>query len=163
MMDEVEEQRSESAIQPWPDDLVSLYVDERMKFVRMAYLMCGRADVAEDLVHDAFVASATRWADVERPVAYVRAAVANRCRDWLRRQKLDARQSGTVESVSVQEPDELWDALGHLEPRRRMAVVLRYYEDLPDAEIAAVLGCRPSTVRSLLHRGLKDLRREVKR
>ncbi len=163
MMDEVEEQHSDSGTQAWPEDLVSLYRDERVKFVRMAYLMCGRADVAEDLVQDAFVASARRWADVDQPVAYLRTAVANRCRDWLRRQKLAARYSVRVEPVSVQEPDELWDALGRLEPRRRMAVVLRYYEDLPDAEIAAVLDCRPSTVRPLLHRGLKDLRREVER
>ena len=57
--------------------------------------------------------------------------------------------------------DELWDALGRLDERRYTAIVLRFYEDLPDAEIAAVLGCRPATVRTLVRRGLAALRKEI--
>lgn len=163
MMGKVEEQRSDPRMQSWPDDLVLLYTSYRVKFVRMAYLICGRSDIAEDLVQDAFVASAQRWSSVEKPLPYLRTAVTNRCRDWLRRQKLDRRLASEVESATFQEPDELWDALAHLDSRRRIAVVLRFYEDLPDAEIAAVLKCGQSTVRSLIHRGLKDLRKEIER
>jgi RNA polymerase sigma factor (sigma-70 family) len=57
----------------------------------------------------------------------------------------------------------MWDALAGLEERRRTAIVLRFYEDLPDAAIAEVIGCRPGTVRTLVHRGLQDLRKEMER
>src|SRR3546814_14609192 len=57
--------------------------------------------------------------------------------------------------------DELWDALGRLDDRRRAAIVLRFYDDLPDETIAKILGCRPATVRTALHRRLKALRREI--
>ena len=63
----------------------------------------------------------------------------------------------------MSEPDELWDALATLPARQRAAVVLRYYADLPVAEIGAALGCRPGTVKSLLHRGLGELRKVVER
>lgn len=59
--------------------------------------------------------------------------------------------------------DELWDVLGTLPPRQRAAIVLRFYEDLPDSEIAALLGCRVATVRTAVFRGLEKLRKEVER
>jgi RNA polymerase sigma factor (sigma-70 family) len=57
--------------------------------------------------------------------------------------------------------DELEDALAKLPARQRAAVVLRYYGDLPDADIARALRCRPGTVRSLIHRALADLRKVI--
>ena len=60
---------------------------------------------------------------------------------------------------AAQEP--LVDALATLNERQRVAVVLRYYEDLSEAEIAVALGCRPGTVKSLLHRGLSQLREVI--
>jgi len=57
--------------------------------------------------------------------------------------------------------DELGDALAALPTRQRAAVVLRYYADLPDADIARTLRCRPGTVRSLIHRALADLRKTI--
>jgi RNA polymerase sigma factor (sigma-70 family) len=65
--------------------------------------------------------------------------------------------------VDAPELDELWTVLAGLAPRRRAAVVLRYYEDLPVTEIARLLDCRPGTVSSLLHRGLADLREVLDR
>ena len=59
--------------------------------------------------------------------------------------------------------DELWDALATLPDRQRTAIVARYYLDLPDPEIADLLGCRPATVRTAIHRGLAALRKEVPR
>ena len=55
----------------------------------------------------------------------------------------------------------MWDILQVLPDRQRSAIVLRFYEDLPEADIAAALGCRPNTVRTLIHRGLKALRQEL--
>jgi RNA polymerase sigma factor (sigma-70 family) len=69
----------------------------------------------------------------------------------------------TGAAFAHQEPDELWDALATLSPRQRAAIVLRFYEDLPDDEIAQVLGCRPATVRTTVHRGLAALRKEIER
>ena len=55
----------------------------------------------------------------------------------------------------------MWDALAALTDRQRIAIVLRFYEDMPDDRIAEILGCRPSTVRSAVHRGLLSLRQEI--
>ena len=57
----------------------------------------------------------------------------------------------------------MWDALAALTDRQRIAIVLRFYEDMPDDRIAEILGCRPSTVRSAVHRGLMSLRQVIDR
>ena len=54
--------------------------------------------------------------------------------------------------------DETWAALDRIPARRRAALVLRYYEDLPVRGVAAALGCRPGTAKSLIHRGLQSLK-----
>lgn len=146
----------------WPSEIEELYVAERVRFVRLAYLFTGRQDVAEEIVQDAFMACAPRWDRIDRPRSYLRTAVSNGARDWLRRTKLDRERSEPAVTSQEMEPDELWDALGRLEPRRRIAIVLRFYEDVSDVDIADVLRCRPATVRSLIHRGLNDLRREIR-
>jgi RNA polymerase sigma factor (sigma-70 family) len=147
----------------WPPGLVRVYDDERVGFVRVAYLITGDRDVAEELVQEAFLACAPRWSDLDHPRAYLRTAVVNRSRSWLRRLQLQREREQPTEAVEQMEPDELWDALGRLDERRRAAIVLRFYHDLPDVEIAEALDCRPATVRTLVHRGLQDLRREVDR
>jgi RNA polymerase sigma factor (sigma-70 family) len=68
-----------------------------------------------------------------------------------------------VTATVLPETPVVLDALGRLPYRQRAALVLRYYEDRPDHEIAEVLGCRPATVRSLVHRGLEALRKVVVR
>jgi RNA polymerase sigma factor (sigma-70 family) len=71
------------------------------------------------------------------------------------------RRTPTAPPLTVDAPelDHMWTALARLQPRRRTALVLRFYEDLPINEIARLLECRPGTVSSLLHRGLADLRK----
>ena len=93
----------------------------------------------------------------------MRAAVVNRSRSWLRRQHVERRHATAAPDVVLSMPDELWDALSHLNPRQRSALVLRYYEGLPDDEIARLLGCRSATVRSAIHRALSALRKEIER
>jgi RNA polymerase sigma factor (sigma-70 family) len=94
---------------------------------------------------------------------YVRTAVVNRCRSWGRRQRLEHDRRPAPPDPAGLDADELWDALLRLEPRRRAAVVLRFYLDLPDAEIAELLGCRRATVRTSIHRALHTLRQEIDR
>lgn len=152
-------------LRPWPPALTELYERRRLDLVRLAYLMTGSAAIAEEVVQDAFMRTHPNWDGIRDPYPYVRTAVANGCRSWGRHQNVvrlhDARQPDP-EPV-LQEPDELWDALQRLDRQRRAAVVLRFYEDLPHAEIGRILGLRPTTVRTTIHRALRDLRREVER
>lgn len=147
----------------WPAPLVQAYADRRLALVRLAYLITGDREVGEEIVQDAFVATRRSWAQVREPGAYLRTAVVNRSRSWLRRQRLERRHAGGPPEPAVSAPDELWDALSRLNPRQRAAVVLRFYEGLPDDDIARVLGCRTATVRTAIHRALGALRQEIER
>ena len=143
--------------------LAALFQDRYEPMVRLAYLLTGDRSVAEELVQDAFVNVHRNWHRAEHPAAYLRTAVVNGCRSWGRRRTLELhRRPAPPEAVQLQ-ADELWDALGALPSRQRAAVVLRFYEDLPDAEIAHVLGMREATVRTTIHRALARLREEIER
>jgi RNA polymerase sigma factor (sigma-70 family) len=138
-----------------------LYRREYGAMVRVAYLLVRDRDLAVEVTHDAFSRVLERWARLDRPGAYLRTAVVNASRDALRRRIFRRSRShvtGLVELTTPARDEYLADALGDLQPKRRAAIVLRYYLDLPEAEIAEVLGVRPGTVKSLLHRGLADLR-----
>jgi RNA polymerase sigma-70 factor (sigma-E family) len=138
-----------------------LFGERYQPMVRLATLLVGNEAVAEELVQDAFVRVHHKWATIEHPSAYLRTAVVNACRNNRRRTKLE-RAHARTQVADVAPPQEpLLDALTTLTERQRVAVVLRYYEDLSEAEIAAALGCRPGTVKSLLHRGLSQLREVI--
>ncbi len=142
-----------------------LFRSSYVPMVRLATFLVGRSEVAEELVQDAFVRVAPKLAYVEAPAAYLRVAVVNACRSWQRQQGRERSAlsvlAGARDEVVSDRPGELTDALARLRQRQRAAIVLRYWQDLPEAEIAAVLGCRPGTVKSLLSRGLATLRREL--
>jgi RNA polymerase sigma-70 factor (sigma-E family) len=127
--------------------------------VRLAHLVCGSEAVGEEVAQDAFLGLQQRWSVVEQPEAYVRSAVLNRARTAARR--AGRERLGEVPDRPRDlspESDAIWEVLRRLPERQRAAVVLRYYEDLPEAEIARLLGCRPGTVKSLLHRALARLK-----
>lgn len=126
--------------------------------VRLAHLVCGSESVGEEIAQEAFLALRQRWDDVADPDAYVRSAVINRARTASRRAARE--RPGAVPERGLDltpETDAVWHVLRRLPERQRAAVVLRYYEDLPDPEVAELLGCRPATVRSLIHRALARL------
>ncbi|MEO6121219.1 MAG: SigE family RNA polymerase sigma factor [Acidimicrobiales bacterium] len=148
---------------PWAGPLVELYRERYQPMVRLAYLLTGDRTAAEELVQDAFVSVHRSWPRVTSPPAYLRTSVVNACRSWGRRRTLEAVRRPQPAEPAFLVADELWDALGRLPERQRAAIVLRFYEDLPDADIAAALGCRPGTVRTAIHRGLAALRTEVQR
>lgn len=148
---------------PWHDELVRMYERHFDGLVRLAYLVSGEAALAEEVVQDAFVKAHGSWNTVRDPLPYLRTAVVNGCRSWGRRQKLERERRPRPPEPIRQQPDELWDALATLKERPRTAIVLRYYADLPDAEIAEILGCRIPTVRSTIHRALAALRKEIQR
>lgn len=132
--------------------------------MRLAYLLTGSQGAAEDLVQDVFVRAGRRLETVDEPAAYLRRSVTNACWSWHRRRQREQRLLPERPAVVAGTSDiEMWDALAHLSARRRNVLVLRYYLDLPEAEIAEVLGWRVGTVKSATHRALQDLRRVLER
>jgi RNA polymerase sigma-70 factor (sigma-E family) len=143
------------------DDLVAR---EYAPMLRLAVLIVDDEGDAEEVVQEAFAAVHERWDRLDRPGGYLRGCVVNRARDVLRRRYRAARFRRSA--PSRHEPaelgaDHLLDALDTLTPTRRAAVVLRYYEGRSEAEIAELLGVRPGTVKSMLHRALAQLREEI--
>jgi RNA polymerase sigma factor (sigma-70 family) len=114
-------------------------------------------------VQDVFVRLLARERSVEHPDAYLRASVINACRNERRRRDLERRRQPAPEVGCELEVDHLRSVLAVLPWAQRAAIVLRYYEDLPEAEIAVILGCAPGTVKSHLHRGLSRMREVVER
>ncbi len=133
--------------------------------MRLAALLTQHASVAEDLAHDAFTRMYPRWGQAANPGAYLRTSVVNSCRQWERHnnvEKAKLRLIATPEASGFVAA-ELADVVASLPYRQRAVVVLRYYADHSEIEIAEALGCRAGTVKSLASRALARLERELKR
>jgi len=138
--------------------------------VRLAYGLTGDRWLAEDLAQSALASAYASWWRVRRaddPDAYVRRILINASKSRWRRGRMPEQAAGPQAEVPDQAEDPataigersaLLKALGALPPRQRAVVVLRYWEDLSDAQAAAVLGCSASTVRSQAARALAKLR-----
>jgi RNA polymerase sigma-70 factor (sigma-E family) len=137
--------------------------------VRFAALLTGDRHRAEDLVQDALAKTYLRWAHIRRaddPDVYVRRLLVNASRSWWRRrsnhelpvERHEDRVAPEDLGSDVAERDIMRRLIAALPHRQRTVLVLRYYEDLDDAGIAAVLGCREVTVRTHAMRALRTLR-----
>ena len=151
-------------------DFPEFYRRELLGQVRRAALIVGDRDLANDLVHDAFVSVYGRWQSLLDPGPYLSTVVLNACRDATRRRgrhdiMLARHAAGSPRDVAPAdariEDDDVWRALAALPFRQRAAVALRYYEHCTEAEIAVALGCRPGSVGPLTSRALKSLRRTL--
>lgn len=140
--------------------VADLFAAEYAGMVRLAHLMTGSNEAAEELVQESFVKVMHRWDEVRDPGGYLRTTVVNACRSWHRHRAVEQRHGSAQARPEARRdaPHEMADALEALSPRQRAAVVLRFYADLSEPEIAEALGCRRGTVKSLLHRGLATLR-----
>lgn len=160
----------DTAAEPGFDSWVEARVAALLRF---AYLVTGSQQAAEDAVQSALVSACEKWSRVSRrddPDAYVRRMVVNaHISGW---RKSGRRESPVAEvrdktvadpAQVVVEHDAVWRMCSALPPQQRAAVVLRYYEDLEYAEIAAILGVAEPTARSHVHRALAALRRELGR
>ncbi len=135
------------------------YRDHFPAMMRVAYLLTGSNEAAEDIVHDVFISCASRLGQLDHPASYLRQSVVNACRKRHRRHALADKIAPDPEvSELSSESVELRQALLQLDHRKRAAIVLRYYADLPHADVARSLGCRPATARSLVRRGVMELR-----
>jgi RNA polymerase sigma-70 factor (sigma-E family) len=141
-----------------PDGFEELYRANYRKLVQLAYLLTQSAETADDLVQDVFARVLPRWQRLDDPVPYLRKSVVNAANSWRRRLRLERLRSSHVEESAFLHADELFDVLAELPARQRSAVVLRFYEGMSDAEVAVVLGCRPGTVPSLVHRAFERMR-----
>lgn len=139
----------------------ALYLREVDAQVRRAALLTGSPETAHDLVHDAFVEVYRRWDELREPGPYLGRSVLNRCRDHARREGTARRKLPLLVPDPVPGDEHLWDALQALPFNHRAVVVLRYYHQLPEREIAALLDCRPGSVGPWLQRGLRALRKAL--
>ncbi len=161
-----------------PDDFAEFFASTWPRAYRIAYAVAGDAGRAEDACQAAFARAYVSWRRVraaDRPEAYVRRMVLNevldqRRRAWRRHEQSHA-EPGLVQRREVSESDltgyqvtdreALWAAVATLPPRQRAVIVLRYYEDLSEREIADVLSCSSGTVKSQASRALAALRRHA--
>jgi RNA polymerase sigma-70 factor (sigma-E family) len=143
--------------------------------LRYAVVLTGDRELAQDVVQEVLARAQVRWGRInaaDSPEAYVRRMVLNEYLSWRRSwaarnvqavgEKLieldDARGGVHDHAEGVVEADELWNRLAALGRRQRAVLVLRYYEQLDDDDIADLLGCSPATVRSHASKALKTLR-----
>jgi RNA polymerase sigma factor (sigma-70 family) len=146
-------------------DFDELFERESRGLVRLATLLTGSFPVAEEIVQDAFIGLYRSWGSVVTPGVYLRTSVVNGCRTHGRRSNLARlHERRLARPVAVEGPgDTITDAVARLPHRQRSALVLRYWADLSEADIADTLGCRPGTVKSLLSRAIETLRNEVEK
>ena len=158
--------------------VTDLYAAHALGLVRLAVLLVGDRASAEDIVQDAFFGLFRRWdrlADTSTPVAYLRASVLNGCRTALRnrtrsRLRLTAAaaaepppaESAEARALLSEEQRTVAGALRRLPERQREALVLRYYLDLSEQEIAATMGVSRGTVKSATSRAIAAIGRMLK-
>jgi RNA polymerase sigma-70 factor (sigma-E family) len=135
------------------------------RYLRLARLLAGDRHRGEELLQDSLVRLYVRWRRVPArdPQAYLRRMLVNGNISWWRRRYREQLVESPPEhedpgTATREFHDELGRALRALPPRQRAVVVLRYYEDLTEREVAAVLGCTAGTVKSQNARALNRLR-----
>jgi RNA polymerase sigma-70 factor (sigma-E family) len=147
-------------------DFLEFFAAEFWPLRRVGFLLTGDWGQAEELAQEAMARTWAAWSRVggyDRPAAFARRVLLNRHRSLLRRAVVEARHRLASRPESHQ-PDfggddlVLWQALRRLPARQREAIVLRFYLDLPEAEVARLMGAPTGTVKSWTHRGLAQLR-----
>ena len=140
-----------------------LYREHHAALVRLAHLLTGSLAVAEELAQEALLTTQQRWATLDNPPGYARRALVNLARSHQRRRILERRHAGTerLRHTLPPEIDETWQAIGRLTPDQRAVVVLRFYEDLSVEQVAELVQKPEGTVKSLQHRALARLRKEL--
>jgi RNA polymerase sigma-70 factor (sigma-E family) len=148
-------------------DFAEFVATRSKRLMRLAYVLTGDQHSAEDLLQNTLIKTAAHWTRIHSaPEAYVRRAMYHEQVSWLRRR---ARRRETAmaqvpepaagaDAVGVEARLMLREALRALPPRRRAVLVLRYLEDLPESQVAEILGCSVGTVRSQNHKAVTQLR-----
>jgi RNA polymerase sigma-70 factor (sigma-E family) len=160
----------EQAVSDHEGYLGELYETHALWAFRFAYMLAGDREVAEDLVQEAFLRAFDRLGTLRERDAfpgYLRTTILNAARGHFRRQRserLTLRRVGRLDRglpappPDVGERERLWRALQRLPYRQRAALVLRYYEDLPELDAARALGTSVAAIKALVSRGTSALR-----
>jgi RNA polymerase sigma factor (sigma-70 family) len=139
-----------------------LYVQKRDGLVRWAFLLTGSFEEAQDIVQNAFTSLHMNVSEVREPEAYLKQAVINGARRSMRRRY---RQPVVVPASETRDDalfdGDLWNAVQALSGLKRIVVVLRYRDDLPIAAIAEYIGKSEPNTKTILHRALRTLRKEL--
>jgi RNA polymerase sigma-70 factor (sigma-E family) len=154
------------------DDIETFLAARWSSLFRLACLLTGSPTEAEDLLQESLVKVYLRWTKISRtqlPEAYVRRVIVNTLvsrsrRPFRRRELLEANVAAAAAASpedAVLDRAQVWPMVCTLPVRQRAVIVLRYYEDLSEREIADVLGCSTGTVKSQAHDALASLRRGV--
>jgi RNA polymerase sigma-70 factor (sigma-E family) len=155
------------------DAVVDLYRAHYAGLVRLSAMLAGDLGTAEEVVQDAFVAMHGRWSrlrDPDKALAYLRQTVVNRTRSKLRHRAVVTKYpqaplpdvpSAEYVAVASTERESLLEAIRALPRRQRETVLLRYYADLSEAQIADALGISQGAVKSHASRALAALRTQV--
>ena len=156
-----------------PDTLAALHREHYRSLVKLASILVDDAGVCEEIVQDAFVSvfrSMRRVADPAKLPAYLRSAVLNGARSHMRKRQVRGRlrvvgpdDVASAETAVVLADDQraVIEALRGLPDRQRDVLVLRFYLDLSEAEIASTLGIAPGTVKTHVRRGLDALTEQL--
>jgi len=148
------------------------FIREYERLCRLGLLLTGDAHLGEELAQDALVRTFWAWPRVrrmEQPSAYARQILVNRRRSLLRRRLVEATHAWRLRREEVDRPNlgeeamVLWAAIRKLPERQRMVLVLRYHEDLSEAEVARLLHLSVGAVKALTHRGISRLRVDLGR
>lgn len=167
------EDQDEIVVKPADEADFRAFVAARSRsLLWFAHVLTGDAHLAEDVVQTALAKTALAWPRVRRkdnPEGYVRRAIvtthlnALRRKPWREqpREAIPDDMSAADPEQELDERDAMWTALAELPPKQRAVLVLRYYEDLSEADIADVLNCSRGTVKSQAAKGLSRLREIV--
>lgn len=157
-------------------DFESFAEDEGLALLRAAYLLTGTKEKAEDLSQEALIHINRKWGKVrsaDNPSAYARRILVNKFLSDSRSRRLSLVQltESVLPSVDDQPAADMQDAFAdrenvrgairNLPARQRTALVLRYYLQLTDSEVADAMGIRPATARSTIARALESMRAEL--
>lgn len=147
------------------DAFAGFYAGEVAAALRLAWLLTHDHDVSRDVVQDAFTAMFERFDQIDRPLPYLRRSIVNGVRQRARTGEREVARMRTVAVTSLASvagpTGGVIDAVGSLPPRQRTVVVLRYWAQLNDTEIADAMSCPAGTVRSLASRAISRLRNEL--
>lgn len=156
------------------DEVAALFRRHYSSLCRLAYVILGDGHAAEEVVMDAMLKTFSGWGrirDLSSSEAYLRQAVVNGCRSKIRRKAVESRAAVVIKG-RLRAPDEwaddvadsrrdVWQAVQRLPERQRACVVLRYFEDLAEAEIAQLMECSVGTVKSQLYKARARLQKSL--
>mgnify|MGYP000086889871 CR=1 FL=1 len=151
------------ALEGSPPSFDVWFVEAWPRAFKLAAFLTHDAQAGEDIAQDVLTEMSRRWDSLDVPDAYLRRAITNASWNWKRHTRTADRKLPLLASSGRDELrfDHLADVVARLPFRQRAVVVLRYYADLSEIEIADALGCRPGTVKSLASRALAALSKEI--